>query len=92
MGGGDRPHLMSSVCIDVRPARLVERAAAPSGPRAFDLWEREAEGAQGSEERRSPGGEGGANALIIIMISSWVSHHDCGESAVEKGRVDEIIS
>jgi hypothetical protein len=58
-GEGDRPHPMSSVCIDVRPARLVERAAAPSGPSSFALWEREAEGAQGSEERRSPGGGGG---------------------------------
>ena len=84
---------MSSVCIDVRPARLVERAAAPSGLMSFQLREREAEGAERSEERRSPGGGGGVvNALIIIMISSWVSHHDCGESAGEKGRVDVIIS
>jgi hypothetical protein len=30
-------HLISSVCIDVRPARLVERAAAPSVPMLFEL-------------------------------------------------------
>jgi hypothetical protein len=49
---------MFSVCIDVRPIRLVERAAAPSGPRSFELWEREAEGAQRSE-REGARGEGG---------------------------------
>jgi hypothetical protein len=32
---------MSSVCIDVKPARLVERAAAPSRPMRFELWESE---------------------------------------------------
>jgi hypothetical protein len=46
---------MSSVCIDVRPARLVERAAAPSEPMPFELREREGEGAERSEERRGPG-------------------------------------
>ena len=38
---GGRPHLMSSDCIDVRPARLVERAAAPAGPMPFKLRESE---------------------------------------------------
>ena len=32
---------MSSDCIDVRPARLVERAAAPAGPMPFKLRESE---------------------------------------------------
>ncbi len=34
---------MLSVCIDVRPARLVERWAVPSGPILFELREREME-------------------------------------------------
>ncbi len=37
--GREGGHLMSSVCIDVRPARLVESAAAPSGPMPFELRE-----------------------------------------------------
>ena len=41
---------MSSDCIDVRPARLVERAAAPSGPMSFELRESGREGAEGTEE------------------------------------------
>ena len=50
-GWGDRPHLMSSVCIDVRPARLVESAAAPSGPIPFSLRERGGEGQKGQRKR-----------------------------------------
>jgi hypothetical protein len=34
-----RGHLMLSVFIDVRPARLVESAAAPSEPMPFELRE-----------------------------------------------------
>jgi hypothetical protein len=49
-GGKVGWHLISSVCIDVRPARLVESAAAPSEPMPFQLWER-AERADESEER-----------------------------------------
>jgi hypothetical protein len=30
---------MASVCIDVSPARLVERAEAPVGPMLFELQE-----------------------------------------------------
>jgi hypothetical protein len=63
-GGGGRPHLMFSVCIDARPARLVERTAAPSGPMPFELRESDGEGAQGSEERTGPGGGG-----VIMHLS-----------------------
>jgi hypothetical protein len=55
-GRGVRPHLMSSACIDVRPARLVERAAAPSGPMLFELRKSEGEEAEGLEESTGPGG------------------------------------
>jgi hypothetical protein len=79
-------HPMSSVCIDVRPARLVERAAALSEPMPFSLRERVGEGAERSEEKRGPGERGGeVNALIIIMLSSLGSHYACGDSAGEKG-------
>jgi hypothetical protein len=45
---------MSSVCIDVRPARLVEIAAAPSEPMPFELREsRESRRVRG---KRGPGG------------------------------------
>jgi hypothetical protein len=47
IGGGGRQHLMLSVCIDVRPARLVESAAAPSEPMPFELRGSEREGAAG---------------------------------------------
>jgi hypothetical protein len=49
-GGGGMRHLMLSVCIDVRPARLVESAAAPSEPMPFDLRE-STERAEESKER-----------------------------------------
>jgi hypothetical protein len=44
---------MSSVCIDVRPARLVERAVAPSEPMPLFLREREHKegGREGREGR-----------------------------------------
>jgi hypothetical protein len=54
-GGAGQPHPILSVCIDVRPTRLVERAVAPSEPMPFELREREGERAQGLEERRVPG-------------------------------------
>jgi hypothetical protein len=44
-------HLRSSVCIDVRPARLVERAAAPSALMLFSLRGGSREGV----EERKPG-------------------------------------
>jgi hypothetical protein len=61
-GRGGRPHLMSSFCINVRPARLVERAAAPSGPMPFPLRE------GGSEREHKRGG--GRGVVIIIIV--WV--------------------
>jgi hypothetical protein len=45
-GRGGRRHPMSNVCIKVKPARLVERAAAPSGPMSFALRESQREGAE----------------------------------------------
>jgi hypothetical protein len=42
---------MLSICIDVRPARLVERAAAPSALMLFLLRESNRQG----EEGRKPG-------------------------------------
>ena len=42
--GGGRRHLMSSVWIKERPARLVESAAAPSEPMSFELRETGREG------------------------------------------------
>jgi hypothetical protein len=47
-GVGGLLHLMSSACIDVRPARLVESAATPSGPMPFELRERGRKGAEGA--------------------------------------------
>jgi hypothetical protein len=44
MERGYKPHLMSSVCSDVRPARLVERDAAPSAPISFSLQRERREG------------------------------------------------
>ena len=57
---------MLSVCIDVRPARLVERAAAPSGPMLFELQESEGDGAEGSEEITGPGGGVGWGRLMRL--------------------------
>jgi hypothetical protein len=59
---------MSSVCIDVKPARLVESAAAPSEPMRFRLRERGREGAERSEEKRGPG-EGGWGRLMHLSSS-----------------------
>jgi hypothetical protein len=46
---------MFSVCIHVRPARLVEKAAAPSGPMLFELQQSESEGAKGKRKERARG-------------------------------------
>ena len=70
---------MLSDWINVRPARLVESAAAPSGPMLFELRESEREGAGESEERtRRPVG-------YHHYLSSSGSDHACGESAGDKG-------
>jgi hypothetical protein len=50
-----RLHLILSVCINVRPARLVERAAAPSEPIPFELRERK----RGSRRVTGKNGLGG---------------------------------
>jgi hypothetical protein len=63
--------LRSSVCINVRPARLVERTAAPSEPMPFELWESEREGAEGSKERtgRGKGGLPCNNKPDVIILT-----------------------
>jgi hypothetical protein len=66
---------MFSVCIDVRPARLVERAAAPSGPMSFELRESESVGAAGGSVERA--GQGAYYVIIIVMFSSLGSDHAC---------------
>ena len=55
---------MSSVCIDVRPARLVESAAAPSGPMPFEL--RESRESRRVRRKNSPPGE----VDVIIQLQS----------------------
>jgi hypothetical protein len=78
-GGGARQHLKSSIRINVRPARLIERAAALTEPMPFELHESEREGAGESEERtRRPVGY-----HHYFNISG--SDHACGESAGDKG-------
>ena len=43
---------MLSVCIDVRPARRVESAAAPSEPMPFELRESEREQREQQSKRK----------------------------------------
>ena len=54
-GGRGRRHLMSSVCIDVRPARLVQSAAAPSEPMPFELRESREREDRGFRGKYRPG-------------------------------------
>ena len=54
-GEGGLLHLMSSVCIAVRPARLVESAVAPSGPMRFELRERGGEWGRKVRRKEGPG-------------------------------------
>ena len=62
-----RPRLILSVCIDVRPARLVESAAAPSEPMPFELRE--------NRERRDRGfrGKNGPGRRDLDIIISLLS-------------------
>jgi hypothetical protein len=75
---------MSSVCMDVRPARLVESAAAPSGPMSFRLQESESEGAEGSEERTGRP-EGYTHYAIIAGILSCLQRERGREKAAREG-------
>jgi hypothetical protein len=63
---------MSSDCIDVRPARAVERAVPPPGPMSFRLRE--------SGRREQKGHRGEEAIILFIMLSSVGSHHGCVET------------
>jgi hypothetical protein len=65
-----RLHLRSSVCIDVRPAKLVERAAAPSEPMPFELRESE----RGS--RRVKGKNGTGRGGRVAGVYHTITHYD----------------
>jgi hypothetical protein len=59
---GMRLHPMSSVCIDVTPTRLVERAAAPTEPMPFDLRKSRETGSRGVRGKNGP--PGGVDVII----------------------------
>jgi hypothetical protein len=69
---------MASVCSDVSPARLVERAEAPVGPMLLKLQER----GHGSERERM--GQVILYLLVIVMSYSLACCRACEERMTEE--------